>query len=57
MIPESVPEIRVVDIVGLAGRLTGRDFGTPRRVFAPEQADRARFRHSQACFRAQSDPN
>jgi hypothetical protein len=33
--------------------LTGRDTGIPRRVFAPEQADRARYRYSQACFRAQ----
>jgi hypothetical protein len=34
-------------------RLTGRDFGTLRRIFAPEEADRARFRHSQAFFQQQ----
>ena len=34
--------------------LTGRDFGNPRRVFAPKRAHRARFRQSQAYFRAQA---
>ena len=32
--------------------LRGRDFGIPRRIFAPEQGDRARFLPPAAYFRA-----